>query len=143
MLEPRPSKLVESPTHIVDGRAVTFTVAGVSIVTVTVAESVQPKLLVPTTLYVVLYVGDAVVLSHKVQESPVDGDHVRLVPFLACNLTVLPLQSAGIGSIVILAGAINLIMKVSLLQAELPTALIIDIDAVSEILTLTDGPVVG
>ena len=50
VLDPRASKLVESPTHIAVGRAVTLTVAGVSIVTVTVAESVQPELLVPTTL---------------------------------------------------------------------------------------------
>lgn len=77
------SKLVESPAQIVAGCAVTFTVAGVSIVTVTVAESRQPVVLVPTTLYVVLTVGEAIVLSHKVQDKPVDGDHEKFVPFRA------------------------------------------------------------
>ena len=44
-------------------------------VTVTVALFVQPFAPVPTTVYVVVVVGDAVGEEHDVHDKPVDGDH--------------------------------------------------------------------
>jgi hypothetical protein len=45
-------------------------------VTVTVALLIQPRLLVPVTVYVVVVAGLAVVLAPVVADSPVPGDHV-------------------------------------------------------------------
>ncbi len=59
--------------------------------TVTIAVPMQP-LVVPVTVYVVVLAGDARTTVPLVALSPVDGDHVYVVPPDAVKVSVAPAQ---------------------------------------------------
>lgn len=60
--------------------------------TVTVADLVQPRLLVPVTVYVLVVVGLAATVEVPIDDNAVEGFHRYVAAPLADNVVVLPLQ---------------------------------------------------
>jgi hypothetical protein len=77
-----------SPLHIADGLAVAATDGNGFTVTLTVAVPVHPAVLVPVTVYVVVEVGDTVLL----EPLPKPPDQLYVLAPLAVNVEVCPLH---------------------------------------------------
>jgi hypothetical protein len=114
VLVPLAIKSILPPSHTA-GFAGDTVIAGLLItVTTTVVDAVQPLALVPTGVYVVVTLGDAVTVAPVELFNPVDGDQVYVAAPLAVSMVALPVQiNVEAGFTVITGGGIILTVAVA------------------------------
>jgi hypothetical protein len=95
VLAPLAESVVEFPVQTARLVGVTVTVGVGLSVTTAVASTVQPAATVPTTVYVVVTVGDAFTVAPVVVDKPDDGDQVYVDAPFAVRSTLPPLHNTG------------------------------------------------